>query len=204
MNAFMDTIWEKIAAAAIALAAGFDTLLMSFDFMGPAALVCLLALLTVLVTKSLNRLIITKRYIELEKNFNHWHDLRQTAMQCEDREKGKALAKNIDQAELNRAYYDYFFEGLLLGLVRKLLPVFIVLSYINEYFQPIRLTERFGRSYIFKFDSSSADPIVIGAVLWYIIALLSTYLGWYLLKTVFKLIKNKADPLSAEPTSEPA
>ena len=40
-------------------------------------------------------------------------NLRQEAMACEDREKGKALARNIDQAQLNKAYYDYFFEGFV-------------------------------------------------------------------------------------------
>ena len=202
MNSIMDTIWEKIAAAAMALAAGFDNLLLPFHFLGPAVLVFLLAFLTVLVTKCLNRLIITKRYVKLEKNFNHWHDLRQTAIKCEDPEKGKALAKNIDQAELNRAYYDYFFEGLLLGLVRKLLPIFIMASYINEYFQPAKLAERFGQSVIFKIGSSSGEPHLIGAVPWYIIALLLTYLGWYLAKIGYGRLKSKADRLPAEPSTE--
>jgi hypothetical protein len=198
----MDTIWEKIAASAMALAAGFDHLLAPLHVMGPTALIFLLAFATVLVTKTLNRAIITRRYIQLEKNFQHWHGLRQTALQCEDREKGRALAKNIDQAELNRAYYDYFFEGLLLGLVRKLLPIFIVLSYINEYFQPVRLAERFGRSYILKFRLSPADPIEIGAVFWYIIALLLIYLGWFLFKTGYRRLRNRADRFAAQPTSE--
>ena len=198
----MDTIWEKIAAAAMALAAGFDNLLLPFHFLGPTVLVFLLAFLTVLVTKCLNRLIITKRYIKLEKNFQHWHELRQTALKCEDREKGKALAKNIDQAELNRAYYDYFFEGLLLGLVRKLLPIFIMASYINEYFQPIRLAERFGQSFIFRFSSSSGEPHLIGAIPWYIIALLLIYLGWSLVKWGYNRLKNKTNPIITEPFTE--
>ena len=202
MNSIMDTIWEKIAATAMALAAGFDSLLLPFHFLGSAVLIFLLAFLTVLVTKGLNRLIITKRYVKLEKNFQHWHELRQTAMACEDREKGKALAKNIDQAELNRAYYDYFFEGLLLGLVRKLLPIFIMASYINEYFQPIRLAERFGRSYVFSLGSSSGEPHLIGAVPWYIITLLLIYLGWSLVKLGYGRLNHKADRLPAEPSSE--
>ena len=203
MNSIMDTIWEKIAATAVGLAAGFDNLLIPFHFIGPAVIIFLLAFLTVLITKSLNRLIITKRYIKLEKNFQHWHKLRQTALECEDREKGKALAKNIDQAELNRAYYDYFFEGLLLGLVRKLLPILIVASYINEYFQPTRLAERFGRSYIFSFGSSSGDPHLIGAVPWFIIALLLIYLGWSLVKYGYGRLKNNTNQLPSEPASEP-
>lgn len=198
----MDTIWEKIASTAITLAAGFDSILVPFHFLGPAMLVFVLAFLTVLLTKGLNRIIVTKRYIQLEKNFQHWHRLRQTAMDCDDREKGKALAKNIDQAELNRAYYDYFFEGLLLGLVRKLLPIFIVLCYINEYFQPDLLVERFGRSTIFKFASSAGKPLEIGAVLWYIVALLLIYLGWSLVKTGYSRFKKKPNRFAAEPSPE--
>jgi hypothetical protein len=201
MNSLLDILWEKIAAGTLALAAGFDALLMPVHVLGPAMIIFLLAVVTVLITKSLNRIIITKRFIQLEKEFKHWFNLRQTALTCEDREKGKALAKNIDQAELNRAYYDYFFEGLLLGLVRKLLPIFCILAYINEYFQPKRLVERFGQSYIFKYSSSDGEPVVIGAVFWYVLSLLILYLLWTIVKKGSSRLK-KANPLATEPASE--
>jgi len=201
MDSLLDTIWEKIAVGAIAVADGFDALLAPFHFLGPAMMIFLLAVLTVFITKSLNRIIITKRYIRLEKDFKHWYNLRQTALTCEDREKGKALAKNIDQAELNRAYYDYFFEGLLLGLARKIIPIFFIFAYINEYFQPKRLVERFGQSYIFKFGSSSGEPVMIGTVAWYILSLLIVYLVWSIIKKGYGRFK-KADPLTTKPASE--
>ena len=201
MDSLLDTIWEKIAAAFIAVAEGFDALLAPFHFLGPAMVIFLLAVLTVLLTKSLNRIIITKRYIRLEKKYKHWYNLRQTALTCEDREKGKALAKNIDQAELNRAYYDYFFEGLLLGFARKIIPILFMFAYINEYFQPKRLVERFGQSYIFKFGSSSGEPVVIGSVVWYLLSLLIVYLAWYIVKKSYVRFK-KANPLPPEPASE--
>ena len=201
MDSLLDTIWEKIAAGSIAVADGFDALLAPFHFLGPAMIIFLLALLTVLITKSLNRIIITKRYVRLEKKYKHWYDLRQTALICEDREKGKALAKNIDQAELNRAYYDYFFEGLLLGFARKIIPILLIVAYINEYFQPERLIERFGQSYIFKFGSSSGEPVVIGSIVWYLLSLLIVYLVWYIVNKCYALFK-KADPLTTAPASE--
>jgi uncharacterized membrane protein (DUF106 family) len=201
MNSLLDTIWEKIAAGTIAVADGFDALLSPFHFLGPAMMIFLLAVLTVFITKSLNRIIVTKRYIRLGKEFKHWYNLRQTALTCEDREKGKALAKNIDQAELNKAYYDYFFEGLLLGLARKIIPILFIFAYINEYFQPKRLVERFGQSYIFKFGSAGGEPVVIGTVFWYILSLLSVYLLWYIIKKGYGRYK-KADPLTTEPASE--
>jgi len=201
MDSLLDTIWEKIAAGFIAVADGFDALLAPIHFLGPAMMVFLLALLTVLITKSLNRIIITKRYVRLEKKYKHWYNLRQTALTCEDREKGKVLAKNIDQAELNRAYYDYFFEGLLLGFARKIIPILFIVAYINEYFQPERLIERFGQSYIFKFGSSSGEPVVIGSIVWYLLSLLIVYLVWYVVKKSYARFK-KADPLTTEPASE--
>jgi hypothetical protein len=197
----LDTIWEKISTATIAVADGFDALLATFDFLGPAMLIFLLGVLTVFVTNCLKKIIITRRYVRLEKNFKHWYHLRQTALTCEDREKGKALAKNIDQAELNRAYYDYFFEGLLLGLARKIIPIFLMFAYINEYFQPKRLVERFGQSYIFKFGSAGDEPFVINAIFWYAISLLIAYLLWYLIKKSLGRLK-KTDPLTTKPASE--
>ena len=197
----LDTIWEKISAATIAVADGFDALLATFDFLGPAMLIFLLAVLTVFVTNCLKRIIITRRYIRLEKEFKHWYHLRQTALTCEDREKGKALAKNIDQAELNRAYYDYFFEGLLLGIVRKIIPIFLMFAYINEYFQPKQLVERFDQSYIFKFGSAGDEPVVISAIFWYASSLLIAYLVWFLIKKSHGRLK-KTDPLTTKPSPE--
>ncbi len=201
MNSFLDILWEKIATGVIALADGFDALITPFHFLGPAVIIFLIAVLTVFITKGLSRIIITKRFIRLEKEFKHWYHLRQTAMTCEDREKGKALAKNIDQGELNRAYYDYFFEGLLLGLARKLIPIFFILAYINEYFQPKRLVERFGKSYIFKFGSAGGEPIVINSIFWYVASLLMVYLLWYLIKKRYGRSK-QADQLTTKPASE--
>ena len=201
MDSLLDTVWEKIVAGTIAVADGFDALLAPFHFLGPAMIIFLLAVLTVVITKSLNRIIITKRYIRLEKEFKHWYNLRQTALTCGDREKGKALAKNIDQAELNRAYYDYFFEGLLLGLARKIIPILFIIAYINEYFQPKRLVERFGQSHIIKFGSASGEPVVIGAVFWYVLSLIMIYLLWFVVQKGYRRYK-KAAPLTTKSASE--
>lgn len=204
MNAFLDIIWEKITVVAIALANGFDALLSPLHFLGPATIIFLLAILTVFITKGLNRIVITKRFIRLEKEFNHLYSLRKAAMECEDREKGELMAKNIDRAELNKAYYDYFFEGMLLGLVRKALPIFIILTYINEYFRPERLTELFGQGYIFKFNSTSGEPVLIGAIPWYILSLLLVYLAWYLIRTGVGRLKKNDSLRRVTPASEKA
>jgi len=201
MNSFLDTLWEKIAAGLIALGNGFDAAVTPFHFLGPVVIIFLLAILTVLITKSLNRIIITKRYVQLEKEFKHWYHVRREAMACEDLEKGKAMAKNIDQAKLNKAYYDYFFESLLLGLARSAMPILLMVAYINEYFRAERLTALFGRNYIFKFNSSGGEPILMGVVFWYILSLLIAHLAWFIIKKCYRRFK-KNDSLKAAPASD--
>lgn len=164
------------------MADGLDVLVAPFHFLGPGVIIFLLAVLTVLFTKSLNRMIITKRYARLEKEFRHWYTVRHEAMTCEDREKGRAMAKNIDQAKLNKVYYDYFFEGLMLGLIRKIIPIFFMFAYINEYFKPQRLTEHFGQSYVFKINLTAGEPVVVGTIFWYFLSLLMVYLAWAVIK----------------------
>ena len=136
MDAVLDTLWEYLAAGFQFLGESIFSVLQHIHFLGPLVLIIFLALSTVAITKVLNRIIITKRYIKLEKDFNYWVQIRDEATKCDDREKGKRMARNIDQAELNRAYYDYFFEGLLLGLARRIIPIFFIFSFINEYYRP--------------------------------------------------------------------
>ncbi|HIQ36701.1 MAG TPA: hypothetical protein EYH36_01705 [Desulfocapsa sulfexigens] len=178
MDEFMDTLWNNIMAMIQSGASLFDQLLTPMHVFGPIVVLTLLALLTVLITKLLNRFIITKRYVELEKEFKHWLNVREEAMKGEDYEKAKRLARNIDQAKLNRAYYDYFLEGFLLGLVRNVLPIFIMVAYINEYYKAEELSRLFGKGYLFSMPSFSGEPVMVGAVFYYIITLLLTYLAW--------------------------
>ncbi|WP_136798354.1 hypothetical protein [Desulfosediminicola ganghwensis] len=179
MEDFLDRLWEYIEAGIQFLGNSLDGVLQHLHFLGPVVLISFLALCTIAVTKVLNRVIVTKRYGELEKNFQHWFQLRQEALKCEDREKGKRLARNIDQAELNRAYYDYFFEGFLLGLARRVMPIFFMFAFINEFYRAERLLEFFGRGYVTQLPSTSGEPIFVGAVVWYIISIIAGYLLWY-------------------------
>jgi uncharacterized membrane protein (DUF106 family) len=156
----------------------FNQLLAPLHVFGPLFILTLLALITVLITKLLNRVIITRRYVELEKEFKHWLNVREEAMKGEDYDKAKRLARNIDQAKLNRAYYDYFLEGFLLGLMRNVLPIMIMVAYINEYYRAEELSRLFGKEYLFSMPSFSGEPVMVGAVFYYIIILLLTYLVW--------------------------
>ncbi|MBW2320224.1 MAG: hypothetical protein JRF31_05100 [Deltaproteobacteria bacterium] len=151
--------------------------------------------MTVAATKYFSKIYKTKRYVELEKEFKYWFNLRKEALTCEDPEKGKELAKNIDQAKLNRVYYDYFFEGLLSSLLTKYLPIFIMLAYVNEAFKPDILLKNFGREYIFKFVNYDGKTILVGAVFWFVLAILLVYIAWFIAeKLYFKHIKTKEQP----------
>lgn len=170
MEELFDIAWEQIYTLIQKGSAALDFLLSYLHFLGPAAVIFLLAVLIVGLTKFLKKHIRTKRYVTLEKDFQHWLAVREEAMKCEDGEKGRNLAKNIDKAHLNRAYYDYFLEGLLLGLITFYLPVVSMATYINEAYRADRLMELFGRDYVFSFGTN--DPVMIGALFWFICAVL--------------------------------
>jgi len=146
----------------------------------------LIALVTVVITKSLSKVFKTRRYRELQKEFRHWFNIRQEAMKCDDREKAKRLAKNIDQAKLNKLYYDYFFEGLLNNIVTKYLPILLLLAYVNETYQPANLLKLFGREYVFKVGHVGEHSLFMGSIFWFMISIVLIYLVIFTGKKVMK------------------
>lgn len=184
MEQLFDTAWEHLNALIIKGAAMLDFLLSYLHFLGPIAVIFFLAVVTVGVTKVLKKYIRTRRLVTLEKDFQHWLSIREEALKCDDREKGKSLARNIDKARLNRAYYDYFLEGLLLGLITFYLPVVSMATYINEAYKAERLSELFGRGYIFKFGYS--EPTLIGALFWFISSVLLINCSIFIIKWIIK------------------
>jgi hypothetical protein len=114
---------------------------------------------------------------------------RRYLLKCEDRNKAKLLAKNIDQAKLNKVYYDYFLEGFLISLVTKFLPIFSFLAYVNEAYKPDNMLMLFGRDYMYKFENANGQPIIFGAVFWFIISIPLAYLGCFIIKKIFNKYK---------------
>ncbi len=194
MDAFMDNLWDRIMAVVQYGAALLDRLLMPLHVFGPVFILSVLAFVTVLITKALNRIIITKRYIRLEKEFQHWFKIREEALKGEDYDNAKRLARNIDQAKLNRVYYDYFLEGFLLGLMRNVLPIFVMVAYVNESFRAERLSELFGRGYLLALPAINGNPILVGSVFYFVMALLLIYLVWFVVKRAIKKRVNTTDP----------
>ncbi len=180
MNKLFDTLWMRItdfvAAATVFLNEAFSPL----DAVHPAFTISVIAFLTVVVAKILSATFITRRFIELEKQFIYWHGIRREAASSEDRKKGKWMAKSIDQAKLNRVYYDYFFEGFMLSLATKYLPVFTMLAYVNETYRPENLSLLTGRSYLFEIGSG--NPVQIGGIFWFIACVFTVYILWSVLK----------------------
>ncbi len=189
MEDILDALWNKIAIVFEFMAESLFHILSSLHVLGPIFVITLIGVVTVLFTKTMNRLIITKRFVELEKNFKYWLNLREEAMKCEDREKAKRLARNIDQAQLNRAYYDYFFEGLMLGLIRKVIPIFFMFAFINEYYRTEELTRLFGKGYLFLMPTTSGEPLMVGSVFYYFMVLIGSYICWAIGKRVIARLR---------------
>jgi len=186
MDAFLDTLWLKILGALESVFNLVNGLLAPLHFLGPAGLIFLITLLLVVFTKIVSRSYNTKRYRNLKANYEHWFEVRRQALASNDLSKGKALAKNIDQAELNKAYYDYFFEGFLKNIIVTILPVLLTAAFIVKAYNPTGLQKAFGQSYIFQFIDSSGKPVDISAFFWFVICLIAIHILWFIIAWQYK------------------
>ncbi|MCK4768344.1 MAG: hypothetical protein KAS28_08140 [Desulfobacula sp.] len=186
MDDFLDRVWEPIEAFLNYSVVFIDTLFSPLEIFGPAVVIFFLAFLVVIITRTIARFYVTQRYIRLEKEYQHWQGIREEAMKHPDRTKGKRLARNVDKAELNKAYYDYFFEGLLKHFIVNVLPILLMVSYITKVYTPQTMLKRFGEKWVFSFSFGSSSPINVGSLLWFVICLILSYILFAVLKMVFK------------------
>ncbi len=180
MDEFLDTVWFTILAGINTVVDLANWILAPLNFLGPAVIIFLIVLILVASTKAIARSYTTKRYRKLKENYDHWFNLRREAMASEDREKGKALAKNIDQAELNKAYYDYFFEGFLKNMLTTILPLLLTAAYVAEAYSPENLLKTFGQPHIFRFADTAGKPVVVSSFFWFVISLLIVHILWFI------------------------
>ncbi|OQY01750.1 MAG: hypothetical protein B6I22_14130 [Desulfobacteraceae bacterium 4572_123] len=180
MDAFLDILWRYILIAVQYGKSLLDIACTPLNALGPAFAISVIALITVGITKFLSKNFKTRRYRRLQQQFTHWYKIRQEAKKCEDPEKAKRLTRNIDEARLNRLYYDYFFEGLLISLVTKYLPVFTMLAYVNDAYRSANLVKRFGRDAIFSFGGTNGTVPPVGAVFWFVLSLAFFYIAWHI------------------------
>ena len=177
MDEFLDTVWLKILTILEVVVRVVDALVAPLHILGPAATLFILALLTTAGTKFFRKHYTTKRYEALKAEFSHWSNLRQTALTIADRDKAEALAKNIDQAQLNKVYYDYFFEGFLNNILTTILPILLMAAYVNDAYRSENLLALFGKSHIFSL-AGSGDPAPVSALAWWVISLFLIHLLW--------------------------
>ena len=186
MNDVMDRIWGFIEAFLNNAVVFLDTTLAPLEILGPGVVIFVLAFLVVIFTRIIAQFYVTQRSVTLEKEFRHWQGIREEAMKHPDREKGKALAKNVDQAELNKAYYDYFFEGMLKHFIVNVLPILLMVSYVTKVYTPQTLLQRFGERCIFSFSLGSSSQVNVSSMLWLVICFVLSFILFAVLKMVFK------------------
>jgi uncharacterized membrane protein (DUF106 family) len=168
----MDTLWLFILQATQAVMDALNTLLAPVNSVHPMLSILLLAVCTVVLTRFLRKHVVTRRYLRLQEEFRHWYNVREEALSAHsDPEKAKCLAQNIDKATLNKVYYDYFFEGLLLNLVTTYLPILCVAGYINEAFKPENLQGMLNTPHLLSLKFWLGTEMTITPLLFFILSL---------------------------------
>ena len=195
MDDFLDRVWDLIYAFLTRAVVFIDTLFSPLESFGPGVVIFFLAFLVVIVTRILARFYVTKRYVKLEKEYLHWQGIRQEAMKHPDREKGKALAKNVDQAQLNRAYYDYFFEGLLKHFFTNVLPILLMVSYVTTVYTPETLFKRFGEKWVFSFSFGASSQVNVSSLLWFVICLIVSFVLFAVVNRIYQKRYGKNEPV---------
>jgi Na+-transporting methylmalonyl-CoA/oxaloacetate decarboxylase gamma subunit len=186
MDDVMDRIWAFIEAFLNNTVVFLDNSLTPLETLGPGVVIFVLSFLVVLFTRAVSRVYVTQRSVKLEKEYRYWRGIREEAMKHPVREKGKALAKNVDQAQLNRAYYDYFFEGMLKHFLVNVLPILLMVSYVTKVYTPQTLLQRFGEPWIFSFSLGASAQVNVSSMLWLVICFVLSFILFAVLKMVFK------------------
>ena len=186
MDGFLDRVWEVILNFLNKSVIFIDTIFSPLEFLGPGVVIFLMAFLIVCITRVISRFYVTKRFVSLKKEFKHWQGIREEAMKHPDPEKGKRLARNIDKAELNKVYYDYFFEGLLKNFITNVIPILFMVTYVTTVYTPQTLLERFGDKWVFSFSIGKSFHMDISSLFWFVICIIFSFIFVVILEQVFK------------------
>ena len=142
----MDQLGSWIVEGLWYAKAGLDFLVHPLNTVHPALTIFALAGATFWTTAIFRKRLVTPRFRRLEAEFTAWRSVREEALESfDDPSQGRQMARNIDQAELNKVYYDYFFEGFLNNLMNTYLPILFMAAYVNEAFKPAALQGMIGR-----------------------------------------------------------
>lgn len=175
----MDTLWMIIFSAIQHIQAAIYAVTSPLHVFGPAVTVAAIAVVTAVAARGLTVKFKTRRYQMLKQEFEYWFAVKQEAARVKDAdpETAKQLGKTIDSGQLNKAYYDFFFEGLLNNLLTLYMPVFSMLVYVNYTYRPALLEQFFGRAYLFELTWVNGRQYEIGAVFWFVLCVFVTYLA---------------------------
>jgi hypothetical protein len=176
MDDFLDGVWGSIEAFLNNAVSFFDTMLSPLEALGPGGIIFVLSLFVVIFTRLIARFYETKRYKTLENEFHHWKGVREEALKHPDKEKGKTLAKNIDQAQLNKAYYDYFFEGFLKNMITNVIPILLMVIYITQVYTAQTLLDRFGEKWVFSLFVGTPNEINFSSLFWFVLCLIFSFI----------------------------
>ena len=59
-------------------------------------------------------------------------------------------------------------------------------AYVNEAYNPDRLSDLFGRSYVFKIPGFGGEPTPAGALVWFVLSLILVHTLWAVTKKILK------------------
>jgi hypothetical protein len=196
----MDTLWLYILEIVRHIRAGLDVAFGPLEVLGPTAAVTGMALVTMFVAKTLTENIKTKRYRRLQSEFDYWYRVREEVMRLreEDPDQAKGLAKDLDRGKLNELYYNYFIEGLLNNLLTLYIPVFSMLTYVNNVYDPAGLRERFGKDHLFAV-TLGGRTYEMGAVFWFLLVLIASYIIWVLVRRKLLASRSKSADIGESP-----
>ena len=165
MNSFLDTAWRLIDHFISEAVLAVHGVLAPLEAISPALVIFLLAAAVVQFCVFFRKIYHTRRLSELKEQFEYWYSVKNEALKQPDKARAKRMARNIDQAQLNRVYYDYFFEGLLKSVVTIWLPFLLVLGYVGKIYSPEMMKKDFGQSYLFTIG----QDFQITGVFWFFI-----------------------------------
>ena len=174
----MDTLWMIVFSAIQYIQAALYAVTSPLHVFGPTATIAAIAVFTAVAARGLTVKFKTRRYRTLKREFEYWFAIKQEATRLKDVdfETAKQMGKTIDSGQLNKAYYDFFFEGLLNNLLTLYMPVFSLLVYVNYTYRPEVLERLFGQAYLFELAWFNGQQYQIGAVFWFVACVFVTYL----------------------------
>lgn len=195
MNEILDQTWAYVEFFLNQTVQILEKAIFPLEVFGPGSVIFLAALAVMLFTRFASRVYVTKRYLMLKKQFQHWQNVREQALTHPDPHKAKALARNIDQAELNRAYYDYFFEGMLKNLVTTILPILLTAAFISKIYTPTGLMQKFGDKWVFSL-SMGKTMINASSLFWFVISLMICFALYATIKGIMIKKRNHKTELA--------